>query len=198
MKVEIFTLCSFANVENGRLNILGTIDAVNAHQIPAIIPMCALAMKMRFDKIEEGTKKIRMSFIDADGKSVMPTLEAAMQFRINPEMTTASVPFVMIIQQLKLPHFGEYSIDLAIDGRQEASIPLFVRQVQRPHRRNCPKYRRDNRCFHIKLRQLISGSQLFRQQIISSFRLPAAFCGFLCDFASFRRRKCSRPSLAAL
>jgi hypothetical protein len=31
------------------------------------------------------------------------------------------------IQQLKLPNYGEYSIDLGIDGRHEASIPLFVR-----------------------------------------------------------------------
>jgi hypothetical protein len=31
------------------------------------------------------------------------------------------------IQQLKLPKFDEYSIDLAIDGRHEASIPLFVK-----------------------------------------------------------------------
>jgi hypothetical protein len=28
---------------------------------------------------------------------------------------------------LKLPKFGEYSIDLAIDGRHEASFPLFVK-----------------------------------------------------------------------
>jgi hypothetical protein len=30
---------------------------------------------------------------------------------------------------MKLPNFGEYSIDLGVDGRHEASIPLFVRQV---------------------------------------------------------------------
>ena len=34
------------------------------------------------------------------------------------------------IQQLRLPRVHEYSIDLAIDGRQEASIPLFVKPAQ--------------------------------------------------------------------
>src|SRR5258706_579093 len=103
MKVEIFTLCSFANVENGRLNIIGTLDAITTHQTPVALPMCGLAIRMRFEKIEEGQKKIKISFVDVDGKPVMPTLEAAMQFRVSPDTSTASIPFAMIIQQIKLP-----------------------------------------------------------------------------------------------
>jgi hypothetical protein len=30
---------------------------------------------------------------------------------------------------MKIDSFGEYSIDLALDGRHEGSIPLFVRQM---------------------------------------------------------------------
>ena len=36
--------------------------------------------------------------------------------------------FIINIQQLKFDKSGLYSIDLAIDGRQETSIPLLVRQ----------------------------------------------------------------------
>jgi hypothetical protein len=36
------------------------------------------------------------------------------------------------IQQLKLPKFGEYSIDLAVDGRAEASLPLYVKKLNEP------------------------------------------------------------------
>jgi len=39
------------------------------------------------------------------------------------------VPLALVIQQLKLPGFGEYSIDLAVDDRHEASIPLVVSQI---------------------------------------------------------------------
>jgi hypothetical protein len=46
-----------------------------------------------------------------------------------PDEHSITVCLVLQIQQMKLPNYGEYSIDLAIDGRIEASIPLFVRPV---------------------------------------------------------------------
>jgi hypothetical protein len=84
-------------------------------------------------KLEEGMKTVRFSFIDADGKDVLPTLEQSAQFRTPPNSPTATQQFCLNIPQLRVPHFGEYSISLAIDGREEKSIPLFVRQMpQRP------------------------------------------------------------------
>jgi hypothetical protein len=40
------------------------------------------------------------------------------------------------IQRLRLPRFGEYTIDLAVDGRQEGPLPLYVRK--RPSPEACP------------------------------------------------------------
>jgi hypothetical protein len=37
-----------------------------------------------------------------------------------------------VLQNLTFPAFGDYSIDLAIDGRHEASIPIYVREIQPP------------------------------------------------------------------
>lgn len=131
MKVDIFTLCQFANSERGgNLNIIGAFQNINAPRTPVVMPLCALAIRLRFEKIEEGQKKIRISFIDADGKSVMPTLQTDIAVKIPAEASNATAPLVLLIQPLNLPRFGEYSIDLAIDGRQEASTPLYVRQVQ--------------------------------------------------------------------
>ena len=31
----------------------------------------------------------------------------------------------MVIQQIRLPKFGEYTIDLAVDGRQLGSLPAL-------------------------------------------------------------------------
>jgi hypothetical protein len=47
--------------------------------------------------------------------------------------STSTVSMALGIQQLKLPKFGEYSIDLAIDGRHEASVPLFVKPAIAPN-----------------------------------------------------------------
>ena len=127
MKVEIFTLCDAATADAaGKLNILGSFDRLGAKQAPVTHPQCALAIKLRFERLEEGPKRIRIAFVDSDGASVTPTLDATAQVRFGPADSTATASLVFVIQQLKLPRFGEYSIDLAVDDRHEASIPLIV------------------------------------------------------------------------
>jgi hypothetical protein len=133
MNVDVFTLCDFAqNTPGNKMNIIGTFNRIFARQIPAVHPLCALAVLMRFQQIEQGTKNIRVSIIDSDGRPVVPTLEAQLNVQINPNESDASVPLAVVIQQISLPRFGEYSIDLAVDGRQEASIPLYVLQAPLP------------------------------------------------------------------
>ena len=130
MKVEIFTLCDAATTDAaGKLNILGSFDRLNAREAPVTHPQCALALKLRFERLEEGQKRIRIAFVDSDGASVMPTLDTTTQVQFRPDDSSATASLVLVIQQLKLPRFGEYSIDLAVDDRHETSIPLLVSPV---------------------------------------------------------------------
>ena len=133
MNVDVFTLCDFAqNTPGNKMNIVGTFNRIFARQIPAVHPLCALAVLMRFEQIEQGTKNIRVSIIDSDGRPVVPILEAQLNVQISPNESDASVPLAVVIQQISLPRYGEYSVDLAVDGRQEASIPLYVLQAPLP------------------------------------------------------------------
>ena len=133
MNVDVFTLCDFAqNTPGNKMNIVATFNRIFARQIPAVHPLCALAVLMRFQQIEQGTKNIRVSIIDSDGRPVVPILEAQLNVQISPNESDASVPLAVVIQQISLPRYGEYSVDLAVDGRQEASIPLYVLQAPLP------------------------------------------------------------------
>lgn len=130
MKVEVFNLCDFASADaGGKLNIIGIFDALYAKEAPVTHGLCALAVRIRFDSIEVGLKKIRISFTDSDGKLIMPAMEAQIAVQIGSNQPSATAQIVSIMMQLHLPSFGEYSIDLAVDGRQEASTPLYVRQL---------------------------------------------------------------------
>jgi hypothetical protein len=132
MKVEIFTLCDAATVDAaGKLNILGSFDRLNAREAPVTHPQCALAIKLRFERVEEGQKRLRIAFVDQDGVAFMPNLDATTEVQFHGDDPSATVSLALNIQQLKLPRFDEYSIDLAVDGRQEASIPLFVKPAPR-------------------------------------------------------------------
>jgi hypothetical protein len=129
MKIELFTLSDFAADYGGKLSVVGVFDTLFARQAPVVHPAWSIAVKIRFEKIEEGKKKIRLSISDADGKTVLPPLEMSVDANTPPNQHTGTFQIVANIGGVKFDQFGEYSIDLAIDGRHEASIPLFVRQI---------------------------------------------------------------------
>ena len=129
MKIEIFTLCDAATEDHGKLNLLGSFDHLWARQEPITHAACTLAIKMRFTKIEEGSHKVRVTFVDEDGKQLLNALDVIASVIVGPGESTATSHIVLNMQQLKLPRFGEYSIDLAVDGREEGSLPLYVRKV---------------------------------------------------------------------
>jgi hypothetical protein len=130
MKVEIFTVCDAATVDlAGSLNILGAFDTLNALQAPFVHPEWALAIRCRFERIEVGTKKLRLSIVDPCGTPIIQTLERQIKIHIAPNLSATSFTIVVMMVRTKLPSFGDYSINLALDGRHEASIPMYVRQA---------------------------------------------------------------------
>jgi hypothetical protein len=129
MKVELFALCDFAADYAGKLNVIGVFDSIFAKQMPAVHPHCCIAVKLRFEKIEEGQKRVRLSVSDADGKSILPPIEIPVTVSMPPHIHTNTIQVVANIGGLKIERFGEYSIDLAVDSRHEASIPFFAQQM---------------------------------------------------------------------
>ena len=67
MDVEAFILCDCATDQQGKLNILGAFDRLYTRKIPAVHPACAVAVRLRFSKFEEGEHTIKINLIDADG-----------------------------------------------------------------------------------------------------------------------------------
>jgi hypothetical protein len=129
MEIEIAVICDAATVLGEKMNILGAFQTVRATTEPIVMPPFSIAVRIRFMKLEEGDKALRIGFVDADGHPVLPTINAQMPVRVPATESFAIGQIVLGTQQLRLPRFGEYSIDLAIDGRVEKSIPLFVKQI---------------------------------------------------------------------
>jgi len=129
MNIEAFLLCDAATEFGGKLNVLGAFDSIYAKEVPAVHPHCAIALRLRFDRIEQGQHKVRLNFIEADGKAVLPPLDATINIGMRPEDASICANLVLNIQGVKLEKTGAYSIDLAVDGRYERSLPLFIRQM---------------------------------------------------------------------
>ena len=128
MHVEVFSLCDAATADRGKLNILGAFDTIGAAKMPAVHPQCSVALRIRFDNIEKGEHKVSVNFVDADGRHIIPTANGTIRINFPDEQRSSSANLILNIQGLKIEKYGEYSIDLAIDGRSEASLPLFVKE----------------------------------------------------------------------
>jgi hypothetical protein len=128
MNVETFALCDAATDQRGKLNVLGAFDTLWAKQVPVQHPHCAIAVRIRFSAIERGQHKVAVNFVDLDGKALIPPAEGPVSVNFADEQRSGAANIILNIQQLQIPQFGTYSIDLAIDGRNEASLPLFVKK----------------------------------------------------------------------
>jgi hypothetical protein len=127
MNIQIAVLCDAATESGGKLNLLGAFDAIYAPQLPVEHAQCSIALRMTFNHVEEGAHTLRLNFVDEDGKFIMPSITHPIQVTVPPDTHFITQNFVVNIQQLRFERAGLYSIDLALDGRQEASIPLLVK-----------------------------------------------------------------------
>jgi hypothetical protein len=84
---------------------------------------------LRFTLIENGKHAVRLHFVNEDGQLILPPLEAQLEIACSEEIGSASTNLILGVQSLPLEKPGDYAINLAVDGRQLASIPLFVRAI---------------------------------------------------------------------
>lgn len=128
MNIEVYSLCDAATGDMGKLNILGAFDTIGARNLPVVHPQCAIALRMRFESIERGEHRVVVTFADLDGKNILPPVNGIINVNFPDGQRSGSSNLILNIQRLNLERYGEYSIDLAIDGRIEGSLPLFVIQ----------------------------------------------------------------------
>lgn len=128
MHIEIFALCDSAADYGGKLSLLGAFDGIFARKAPVVHAHCAVALRLRVAKVEEGRHQIRYNLIDPDGKLVVPPIEAQVEVRVPESRDSMAINLIVNLQQLKFERFDRYTLDLAIDGRQEASLPVTVAQ----------------------------------------------------------------------
>jgi len=133
MNIQVAVLCDAATDENGKLNLLGAFDTIYTPQLPAVHPQCSIALRMTFFAGDEGKHILGFNFVDADGHSIMPDFPPLPVEVVLPEdMHFGTRNFVVNIQQLKFENPGLYSIDISLDNRPQASIPLLVKHTPSP------------------------------------------------------------------
>jgi hypothetical protein len=129
MDIEAFLLCDWATDQYGKLNVLGAFDTIYSPKMPSAHASCAIAARIRFTKSEEGQHHIKINFIDEDGNSIIPALENTINTKIPNEENSVIRNIILYLQGFKLGKYGEYRIDLSIDGSQKAFMPFKVKRL---------------------------------------------------------------------
>src|SRR5690349_3447482 len=76
MNIQVAVLCDAAIQDNSsKLYVWGAFDTIFAPQLPAVHPQCAVALRVTFMTGDEGGRKLKLNFVNADGKSIMPPIE---------------------------------------------------------------------------------------------------------------------------
>ena len=132
MNIQVAVLCDAATEDNGKLNLLGSFDTIYAPQLPAVHPQCAVALRVTFMSGDEGARQLRLNFVNADGRAIMPPVDIPVAVTLPDEVHFLTRNFIVNIQQLKFAEPGLYSVDVRLDDQTQAGIPLLVKLVERP------------------------------------------------------------------
>ena len=132
MEIQVAALCDSAADFDGKLCLLGAFDTIMAASLPAVHPQCSVALRILFRKEEEGFHTVTVLFVDEDGRSIVPPMETSFNVELPEDLFFSTRNLILNLQQLPFARHGAYSIDVSVDKRQLASIPLQVRLVQPP------------------------------------------------------------------
>jgi hypothetical protein len=129
MNVQTAVLCDAATDDNGKLNLLGAFDTIFVRELPATHPQCTVALRITFFGTDEGKHQLKLNFVDADGRSVMPSVDIPVEVRLPEDVHFGTRNFIVNIQQLKFDEPGLFAMDVILDDQSQANIPLLVRHV---------------------------------------------------------------------
>jgi len=125
LQLEILSFCDAAAEYSGRLNIIGATDTLIAHKLPLKYPSCCIVMRFRVSRIEQGEHTVRVMIIDEDAHPLL-NLDGKMNIQVKSGLTGA-INVLINTHNLEFKEVGEYALEVAVDGIQMGSCPLFVR-----------------------------------------------------------------------
>ena len=128
MRVIIASVCDHAWVENGCLSLCRAFDTIMAAKFPHNLARLSIALRLLIRRSETGEHKLKVSLADSDGKKLLG-FDLNITAQNPPEsLTETSFSLALNAQNITFPQAGDYVVDILIDARVEASIPIYVRE----------------------------------------------------------------------
>ena len=133
MNVQVAVLCDAATQDNSsKLNLLGAFDTIYAPQCrPCIRNAPWRCASLSPPATRASTNSRSISSTPTATRSCRPW-KSRWPLCCPTTRISCHLNFVVNIQQLQFPEAGLYSVDVRLDGKSQASIPLQVKLIPRP------------------------------------------------------------------
>jgi hypothetical protein len=132
MDLTLAVLCDYANISvDGKLNILGIFQEVNAQAFPAVIGTFYLVSSFAAGPAEaEQEKVLGVVFLDADGKELGRFETSVKVPRPTRPGSKAIVNQIARLDGVSFPRPGGYSFAILVTGDQKGSVDIHVNAPQ--------------------------------------------------------------------
>lgn len=133
MEVKFAVLADAANVTgDGKLNILGMFNALQAPSFPCAHPQMCLVLRFEASRSEEGkSRTIEIQLSDSDGAKVFSINASLVVPKGKPGMPIR-IDHILAMNGVRFPKPGDYVFNVLIGDDQKASVELKLLQVTPP------------------------------------------------------------------
>jgi len=126
LRVDMFTLCDGATEHGGRLSLLGTYDVVQVSDLPCVLPLATVVLRVRFWPEECRVHTFRVVLTSPDGEPVGSPVEVTAILQPNCEERSTAYNLIVQFQNVQIEEAGEYTFDFHLDGKIEGRLPICI------------------------------------------------------------------------
>ncbi len=131
MEVTVAVLADYANVsQDGKLNIMGIFQEINAPSLPLILPQMYLVLSFSAGPAEFGSvRNTRIALLHSDGQEIL-ALEAQMQVpRPDRPGSRAYINEAIGLAGVTFEQPGDYAFSILVGEDEKATVPLHVNDL---------------------------------------------------------------------
>lgn len=126
MKTKYSFVCDAANIsQSGNINVLGIFRNINTSSFPCVLPKMTYVSCIEFHRSEVGSHKFKLTFINDDGKDILPALHGEIAITNHSLVTN----IMLDISNVSFPEPGTYAIDLTLNNQNIASDNIIINHL---------------------------------------------------------------------
>jgi uncharacterized protein DUF6941 len=131
MKLQFAVLADYVANAGGKLFICGTFDVFQVAQVPVVLPVAGLGIKIEASHGEIGRHKLTINLRDEDGKAIVPRIDGEVQLAEGPLVKGAppALQAALNFSGLRFEKAGTYEFEILLDGHHLGSVPFHVVKI---------------------------------------------------------------------